>query len=555
MSSTAEGRTRGSGRLPTVRRRLLLMAFSLVAPALVLMVMLAVAAFGQSQRRFEAQLSATTRALALATERQLDQGQGVLQGLAVSPALASGDLKAFETQARRAVAGRSGWIVLIGPAGQRLNTLVAPGAPLPRGLLPAARWADIRAGRTSVSNLFIGDQTHEPTVAIDTAVLVDGELNDLAYIERPSAFASLFQAQRLPDSWTGAIVDRNAALVARSHDQARMLGRHASPDMQAAMARAPEGLVRTHTLEGTPTLSAYSRSPTYGWTFIVGVPRTELDYAVAGSILLFASAAAALIAIGAGAAILFARPISRDVRALSADARAVIARRDMAPEPHSLLEAEEVRRSLDAAAAQLASQDADVARAAARQQLMINELNHRVKNTLATVQSLARHSLRGADRDQLASFTERLMALARAHDLLTRKVWEGAGLQEILRQTLEPHGDRARIGGPPVELTPNTAVSLSMVFHELATNAAKYGALSVEAGVLEVSWRAGAGSDRMEIAWVERGGPPVTPPTTSGFGSRLIATSLKGELGGDAVFDYRPEGLVCLLTLRLEPAP
>ncbi|PXA89418.1 histidine kinase, partial [Caulobacter sp. D4A] len=223
-----------------------------------------------------------------------------------------------------------------------------------------------------------------------------------------------------------------------------------------------------------------------------------------------------------------------------------------------LREIGEVREALHAASNQLRAREAGEKRAAARQQLMINELNHRVKNTLATVQSLALQSLgRGEAAPGFDAFNERLYALARAHDLLTRTVWESADLAEVVRQTLEPYGDRARCEGPPAALPPSAALALSMVFHELATNASKYGGLSTPNGRVEVTWRRDPLDPRhLALRWVESGGPKLDgPPQRKGFGSRLIAASLRSELKGEAVFEYLPTGLVCALSVRLpDPA-
>ncbi|HWT52827.1 MAG TPA: sensor histidine kinase, partial [Caulobacter sp.] len=191
-----------------------------------------------------------------------------------------------------------------------------------------------------------------------------------------------------------------------------------------------------------------------------------------------------------------------------------------------------------------------------RQQLMINELNHRVKNTLMVVQSLARHSLRpgkGNDAQQgLPRFNDRIHALASAHDLLTRRSWEGADLGELLSETLQPYASQVSLEGPPLPLAPNAALALAMIFHELATNALKYGALSTEAGRVAVSWRQD-GRTRLSLTWRETGGPLVKPPKHKGFGSRLIATSLKGDLAGSAEFDYAPAGLTCVLAIIAPP--
>jgi two-component sensor histidine kinase len=540
----------------TVRRRLLLMALSLVLPATMFMALLARAEYSDSRARYEQQLIATTRALTLATERQIGQGQSILQTLAVSPALIAGDLPAFERQARAAVQGGDGWIVLIDRGGQVVNTLLPPGEAPPRTPLPPERWEAVRSGRTTISNLTIGAVSKEPIVAVDMPVIVDGELHDLAYIQSPSAFASIFTAQNIPANWTGTIVDREFTVVARSRDQERFQGRKASLDMRAAMARSNEGVLPSRTLDGVATLSAFSRSPSSGWAFIVGVPRTELNRANWSSVGLLTFTSLVLLIIGVGVSAAFSRDISVAVRGLAVDARAVAAGEEIAAREDDLREIAEVRLALHDAAAQLRDREAEEQRALQRQRLMINELNHRVKNTLATVQSLARQSLgRPADTPGLTAFTERLMALARAHDLLTQSVWEGADLHDILHQTLEPYEDRAVLAGPTVALTPNAALALSMVFHELATNAVKYGALSTPDGTVTVVWHVDPlALHRLTLHWEERGGPSVSTPSRAGFGSRLIAASLKSDLGGEARFDYRPTGLVCVLTLSL-PRP
>jgi two-component sensor histidine kinase len=341
--------------------------------------------------------------------------------------------------------------------------------------------------------------------------------------------------------------------MARSKDIDRFMGRKVSGEMRTAMARGNEGVTLSHTLDGTATLSAFSRSSSTGWSFIVGVPRSELSRANWSSVGWLTAASLLLLIIGAGVALVVSRDISASVRGLGADAKAMAAGEEIPLVPDRFREIAEVRAALHDAAAQLRAREAEELRAHQRQQLMINELNHRVKNTLFTVQSLARQSLgRPADTPGLHAFNERLMALARAHDLLTQSVWEGADLKEILEETLEPYLDRTVLAGPPVALTPNAALALSMVFHELGTNAVKYGALSVPEGSVTVVWHVDPGAlHRLTLHWEERGGPTVAPPARKGFGSRLIAASLKSDLAGEARVDYRPSGLVCVLTLSL----
>ncbi|MBB3017953.1 PAS domain S-box-containing protein [Microvirga lupini] len=194
-----------------------------------------------------------------------------------------------------------------------------------------------------------------------------------------------------------------------------------------------------------------------------------------------------------------------------------------------------------------------------RQRLLINELNHRVKNTLATVQSLAAQSFRetgAAGGPNFTAFQERLFALARAHDVLTRDNWEGAELREIIGEVIEPYcrrsSGRCDIDGPRVRLTPSMALALSMAVHELATNAAKYGALSAAEGQVSISWSVMPGNPRQLIlCWQERGGPAVAFPQRKGFGTRLIERSLAQELAGEVSLAYVPTGVVCTIKAPL----
>jgi two-component sensor histidine kinase len=187
-----------------------------------------------------------------------------------------------------------------------------------------------------------------------------------------------------------------------------------------------------------------------------------------------------------------------------------------------------------------------------QQALLINELNHRVKNTLATVQSMAAMTLgRDPSGDQARAFEGRLFALSRAHDVLTRGSWERVDLAELVAQALGPFAAEGRIDpeGPNLALGPQQALALSMALHELATNAAKYGALSGPAGRVSIRWSLDGG--RLDFHWTESGGPTVKPPTRRGFGSRLLETGLARELDGDVRLAFEPTGLVCSIAMRV----
>lgn len=190
-----------------------------------------------------------------------------------------------------------------------------------------------------------------------------------------------------------------------------------------------------------------------------------------------------------------------------------------------------------------------------RQELLLAELNHRVKNNLATVQAIAAHAFRSAGDNPGAfrkAFEERLQSLARGHDLLTRNVWETAELTEIFAAALAPFDQASvRLQGEAgfVRVKPDLAVSLVMVLHELATNAAKYGALSTPDGEVAIDWS--LEPQGVRIVWRESGGPAVSPPARDGFGSRLIRSAL-GSFGGAASLAFPADGLVCEMTAPLD---
>ncbi|HEY0626564.1 MAG TPA: PAS domain S-box protein [Allosphingosinicella sp.] len=193
-------------------------------------------------------------------------------------------------------------------------------------------------------------------------------------------------------------------------------------------------------------------------------------------------------------------------------------------------------------------------RAEEHQRLLVNELNHRVKNSLAVVQGLAHQTLRNGNVDPAVqrSLEGRLAALAAAHDVLTRESWCSASMRDIIEEAvaLFCSDGRCSIEGPALRLNPRAAVSLALAIHELGTNAAKYGAFQSDAGQVAIEWKLMEG--RLIFSWIERGGPKVAVPTRRGFGTRMIERGLAGELDGEVELSFDPEGFRCVVSA---PAP
>jgi two-component sensor histidine kinase len=185
-----------------------------------------------------------------------------------------------------------------------------------------------------------------------------------------------------------------------------------------------------------------------------------------------------------------------------------------------------------------------------------------VKNTLATVQSVVSQTLRNtaSSHEAKEAIESRLVALSRAHDVLTRENWEGADLYEIVQQAVAPYSsrgeDRLHLKGPRVRLPPRMALALAMALQELATNAVKYGALSNATGEINIEWTLSRSEDglSLQLRWEESGGPPVREPSRRGFGTRLIERSLAQDLGGEVKVTFAPSGLMCVVDAPLTPS-
>jgi two-component sensor histidine kinase len=198
-----------------------------------------------------------------------------------------------------------------------------------------------------------------------------------------------------------------------------------------------------------------------------------------------------------------------------------------------------------------------------RQTLLLNELNHRVRNSLATVISLAQQTARNAPSVEAfnTAFQARVMALAQAHGLLTRKNWEGASLRDVVLATLAPHRDeqeaQIKIEGPDCDLRAPQALAMTLGLHELATNARKYGALSIPAGTVSVQWDVlREREDRSVILrWSERDGPAVQQSRREGFGSRLLQRALAADLSGDVHLEFPVTGVSCTIRFPLANPP
>jgi two-component sensor histidine kinase len=375
----------------------------------------------------------------------------------------------------------------------------------------------------------------------------------------------------LPNDASLTVIDRNGVILARSPDAAVWVGQAPTAAFHEGLyaAAAEGGVTEMPGLRGDLSVMGVLNpdGALDGMTVVVGLSRkaafADIDAATRrGAILILGgiliAVAAALIA---GRAFI-RRPVRHLLRASkiwrSGD---LSARSGLA----GASEFGQLGQAFDSMAAALQKHESDLqaelgrSRALQEQQVtMLHELNHRVKNTLATVQSLARQSKGG--EAEVMQLEGRILALSKTHDLLTRDDWTGAPLRAVLENELGPYrsgSDHVALDGPDVDLPPRYVLALGMTAHELTTNAAKYGALSTSEGRIAVTWRTvpdGEGGQRLQIDWQEEGGPSVAPPQRRGFGTRLITGGIARELSGEVRLHFEPEGLRCAIDVPLEAA-
>jgi two-component sensor histidine kinase len=455
----------------------------------------------------------TVRGMRFVLDREMQSVTSALQVLALSDELQRGDLAGFrrDVEAFLSQFPEPPTILLSDRDGSQVfstqvfNTRVPFGEPLPPRTNRESAAEVFTTGHPAYSRLFTGSVSNQPIVTVEVPVRRAGDVVYAISFTPPFAtFQRIIDQQRPSEEWTVSIFDQTGVNFARVPNPEQTIGARASPTLYAALFKQDEAKLITISLEGVELITAFTRSPLTGWTVAAGIPTATITGPLWRTLAITGSIGVVLLGIGLAFAVRMATQIARG-EALHA--------------------------------------------------LLVNELNHRVKNTLATIQSIASQTLRNAPdpADARRKFEARLVALGRAHDALSEDKWQSADLREIVDGVLETYAAkdsrRLHVSGPPLQLPPRCALMMSMVLHELATNAAKYGALSDSRGEIFVDWVAFDRDDRemLRLHWKEAGGPPVRPVERKGFGSTLIEQGIAGQLGGSAKLEFAAAGLVCTI--------
>ena len=453
----------------------------------------------------------TVRSIRLVLDAEMQRMTSGLQVLSLTDALLDRDFDGF----RRISAGfleqygKDGVVLVADREGRQLFSSVTPDT----ASLPPRNNREIvekvfATRRPYFSNLFVGSVTQRLIVTVEGPVIRDGEvLYDISFSPPIEIFQAMIEQQRPGKDWTISIFDGEGVNFARVPNPSDTVGKRASPSLYTQMFHRLEGTFATVSLEGVPLITSVARSSLTGWTVAAGIAEGSLVAPLWRSVAITSAIGGMLLLIGLAFAVRMATTIARG----------------------------EILHTL-----------------------LIDELNHRVKNTLAIVQSIATQTFRSASRVERTKFEGRLGALAEAHNLLSQEKWQGSELHDVIVRVLKPYllsnQVRVRMFGPKVSLSPRLAVVLSMIVHEIATNAAKYGALSNDSGTVALDWEVIEESDgrKLRMIWTEAGGPLVTAPVQRGFGSKLIERSARDQLGGEATVDFLPRGVVCTVTSALD---
>lgn len=499
----------------------------------------------RAQQDMVATLAEAAAGSALATvDRQLQGMISTLRGLSTANSLERGSLEQFYDGARSALAGTGTYLLVID---QEMNVLVNTrrpfGDPLGKTSDPDPVRHALQERTVGISNGFLGRTSQNWVFNVILPWVQAGhDPTALVLTQDAETLVGTLATQDLRGGWNAVVIDRNGSVLAStlmSSDTGKPFFLH-----EAALAG---GQTRhAATVGGKSYEMIVKTSQLSGWRVVLWAESSVIERSMIRTFRLLLLGSLAMIAIGGLATWWVGRLITKSVRRLSDDAHRMGAGETIAATAFPVTELTDISLALSAASTARRESENEI-------RFLMREVAHRSKNQLTVVASLAKQSARNAN-DVAAfsdSFQQRLMGLSRSTDLLITGSVVGVEFGELLRVQVEPFrpADEARLTmqGPKFRLSLQAAQTLGLAIHELATNAAKYGAFSTPSGKLSVTWeRAG---DDLAIVWREKTAKAPKPSDKVGFGTQLIDRTLSGALGATIERTYHPDGLECRITL------
>jgi two-component sensor histidine kinase len=513
----------------TINTRLIAIVLTLAVPLniVVVVVIWRLASVANEEQRMSLVYSA--RSIASAVDAELGKYIALGQVLSQDPALLEDSLDAFDNELRRRLTSVPNAWVIVADLEERplLNTAVPHGQPLParpaEGIAAQRRAFETRS--IVISDIYQGRATGNWLASASIPIFKNGEpFRALALTMNVRRFVDLLAFKHLPKNWRGAIRDAHGRLVARVPDNERWVG-------QFVPTNTKDGLIEGISREGDEIIIANVHSSLSDWMIGIGVKKSELRASVFDTIGWAIALGGTISLLSLIFAVWIAKRITAPLAELRQNADAVLADPQIRFEP---------------GVPELGELWAALRRAATNQLLLMRELNHRTKNLLSVVQSIANQTAASSPTDFVERFSRRIQALSASHDLLVQGEWRGVEIEALVRAQLAHFsdliGERIILDGPSLSVTPTAAQSIGMALHELATNAGKYGSLSDDHGSVTIDWRLDHG--QFSIGWVERDGPRVKPPERRGFGSTIISAVAEASVDGEVELNYRSGGVI-----------
>jgi two-component sensor histidine kinase len=515
----------------------------------------------ERQNRREAVLF-STRALMNVVDAMLSKHVAIAQSLAKSPALLSDDLAAFRQEAERALPGLSGgWVVVSDADGQQIvNLLRRPDDPLPRRNPQALEFQRraLETGQIQISGVFTATLLPVPIVTVEVPVVRPGKPPlALSLIMDTRAFLPLLDQRELPEGWLAGLIDRSGNFIARSRNHDRTVGQPASQGFRAAALSNKEGWNEMKSIDGNVISNGHVTSDLSGWVMGLAADREVFEAPIRRTTLVGSLAGGAATFLSVMLAMFAARKIARAIEKIEQGTHARLRRAPVSFAPTDVPEVDRALAAFSSAASVLEQHEKERDERESHIRLIMRELSHRSKNLLAIVLAIARQTARHTQSfDEFEkSFSARIQALADAHDLLVEQQWVGAPLEELVRAQLQAFGlDRISYSGQPIALRSEAVQNVALALHELATNASKHGSLSVPEGRVSIDWALNGNDPKtwtLRLTWRESGGPPVKPPTRTGFG-RFVLERVTVNALGSGTLEFNESGLIWTCEITAE---
>lgn len=509
----------------------------------------------RQQRQEMVRVEEAAEALASAVDRELRAKREILEVLAANDSLRRRDIQRFRQNALEARAVTGANFVLTDPEYRQLvNTRAAQDGQQPEVSHRAAIDDVIEARRTLIGNLEIGTAQDQHQFSISTPIVFDGQVQYiLSIVPAERAIQVVLAEHDRSSHWFASVLDGNGRIVARSSFHDVFYGRKAAEDFLSQLT-GRSGIIETVDLEGRAAVTAFAMTRLANWRAVVWVPQATLLQPLRTALQWFWISSAVALVVSLAAAFTTGYLINRATRRTLKAADALGRGTPLHASVGSVVsEAHDIHSALIEAAESIRTREAQLRASEAHQKFLMQELSHRSMNLLTVVHAMARQTSRTAScinqfRD---GFESRVASLARSHELLLAQDWSGVSLACLVGGQTTAVSGRCSISaeGPPIVLKPAAAQNIGMALHELVTNAAKHGALSVEGGQVAIEWSLSRsdGEERLVMKWSETGGPPAQRPERGGFGLIVLERAVASALEGRAELDWTRAGLVWVL--------